>query len=51
MNYTYFYPNNLFYLSTCRFHFIKTKGGDATEKNSKILILGVSRNIIYLLIY
>ncbi|GAI89635.1 unnamed protein product, partial [marine sediment metagenome] len=27
------------------------EGGDAAEKDSKILILGVSRTIIYLLIY
>jgi len=51
INYAYFYLNNLFCLSTCRFHFIKTKGGDVTEKNSKMLILEISRNIIYLLIH
>ena len=37
--------------STCKFRSTITKGGDATEKNSKVLILGISRNIIHLLIY
>ncbi len=49
IRFTYFYLNNHVLLAD--FASIKTKGGGATEKKCKMLILGVSRNIIYLLIF
>ena len=50
INYTYFLSNRQSIL-LANFTLLKQKAGDAAEKDSKILILGVSRTIIYLLIY
>jgi len=41
--------DSLFYLQISLY--CNKKAGDATEKDSKILILEISRNIIYLLIH
>jgi hypothetical protein len=49
INYTYFLSKTIGF--ACKFHSIKTKGGDATEKNNKTLIIGISRNFILLFIH